>query len=208
MKKTIWVFALSSVMTLLSGLCAGQNAGALPIGIPKTDTGTHYIYDPGSLTHQGDSAPTVTLGEVNIVSFKTMEEWNQYYLYRSRIQKVMPYVKIAKELYTELHEKEGNSKRKDYRVYRKDVEKEMRSKFEKELKDLTIGQGQMLFKLINRETGNNSYAIIKELKGPLVAWFSQMMAKRYGYNLKDIYDPKQEKMIELIIKQMGPAYKV
>jgi hypothetical protein len=120
----------------------------------------------------------------------------------------MPYVKIAKELYAELNEKEETSKRREFRHYRKDLEKEMREKFEKELKDLTVGQGEMLFKLINRETGNNCYKIIKEIKGPVPAWFYQIIAKRWGYDLKDNYDPKKEKMIELIIKELGNNYKV
>ena len=119
----------------------------------------------------------------------------------------MPYVKIASELYVELREKEDTSKRRDYRHYRKDLEKEMRTKFEKELKDLTKGQGEMLFKLINRETGNNCYKLIKEVKGPVPAWMAQMLAKHWGYDLKETYDPEKEKMIELIIKQLGPNYK-
>ena len=155
-----------------------------------------------------DTIPTVYMHDVNIVYFKSSEEWMLYYKYKSRIQKVMPYVKIAKQLYAELKEEKENDKRRDYRHYRKDVEKEMREKFEKELKDLTIGQGEILFKLINRETGNNSYNIIKELKGGVTAWFYQLVGKHFGYDLKDQYDPQKEKMIETIIKEMGPAYKV
>lgn len=116
--------------------------------------------------------------------------------------------KIANQLYAELKEEKENEKKRVYRHYRKDVEKEMRTKFEKELKDLTTGQGEMLFKLINRETGNNSYFIIKELKGGVTAWFYQLVGKRYGYDLKDSYDPKKEKIIELIIRELGPAYNV
>jgi hypothetical protein len=117
-------------------------------------------------------------------------------------------VKIARDLYTELHEQEENSKKRDYRHYRKDVEKELRARFEKELKDLTKGQGEMLFKLINRETGNNCYNLIKDVKNPFTAWVSQILAKHYGYDLKENYDPEKEKMIELIIKQLGPNYKM
>lgn len=157
---------------------------------------------------QIDSIPIVYMHDVNIVFFKSSEEWMLYYKYKSRIQKVMPYVKIAKQLYAELKEEKENDKRREYRHYRKDVEKEMREKFEKELKDLTVGQGEMLFKLINRETGNNSYTIIKELKGGVTAWFYQLVGKHWGYDLKEQYDPQKEKMIETIIKEMGPAYKV
>lgn len=172
-----------------------------------SDTAVHYIYDAGSFSAT-DTMPTVNLREVSVVCFKTAEEWMMYYKYKSRIEKVMPYVKIANQLYVELKAEKEADKRREYRHYRKDVEKEMRTKFEKELKDLSTGQGEMLFKLLNRETGNNAYFIIKEIKGGVAAWFYQLVGKHYGYDLKEDYDPKKEKMIELIIRQMGPAYNV
>ena len=166
-----------------------------------------YIYQ-GREFAAGDTAPSVTLREVDIISFKDPKQWFEYYRTRNHVLTVMPYVKIAKELYTELHEKEETEKRKDFRHDRRDVEKEMRTKFEKELKDLTTSEGEVLFKLISRETGSNSYTLIKEMKGPMAVWFYQMVAKHWGYDLKKTYDPGQEKMIELVIKDLGPAYKI
>jgi Domain of unknown function (DUF4294) len=189
------VFALTQNQTSGNAINSKQHA----------DT-AKYIYNIGNLKTT-DSVPTVNLREVQIVTFKTQEEWAEYYRDKARIEKVMPYVKIARELYAELREKEDTSRRRDYRHYRKDLEKEMRTKFEKELKDLTTGQGEMLFKLINRETGNNCYKLIKDVKGPVPAWFAQMLARHWGYDLKENYDPEKEKMIELIIKQLGPNYK-
>lgn len=173
----------------------------------NTDTVIRYTEESAG-SNLTDTTPTITLREVNIVSFKTADEWMMYYKYKSRIQKVLPYVKIAKQLYIELKNEKEADKRSAYRHYRKDVEKEMRTKFEKELKDLTTGQGEMLFKLLNRETGNNAYFIIKEIKGGVTAWFYQLVGKRYGYNLKENYDPQKEKMIELIIREMGSNYNV
>ncbi|HRN94530.1 MAG: DUF4294 domain-containing protein [Chitinophagales bacterium] len=155
-----------------------------------------------------DTMQTYYLPEVDIVNFKTDDEWREYYQTYSRVKKVMPYVKIANQLYAELQNKEGNSKRSEYRHYRKDLEKEMRQKFEKELRNLSIGQGKVLVKLINRETGNNCYKIIKEVKGGFNAFVWQIVAKRYDYNLKENYDPQKEKMIELVIKQLGKEYNV
>jgi hypothetical protein len=191
----------------VSQFSMAQSNGNPPLVKTARDSGAHFIFDLGEIP-KTDSAPTVNFREVNIVTFKSAEEWNKYYTYKSRILTVMPYVKVAKQLYTELQEKEDTSRRRDYRRYRRELEKEMRGKFEKDLKDLTTGQGEMLFKLINRETGNNCYKIIKELKGPLPAWFYQTVAKRWGYDLKETYDPDREKMIELIIKELGPNYKV
>jgi hypothetical protein len=155
-----------------------------------------------------DTMQVYYLKEVDIVNFKTSDEWREYYQTMSRVKKVMPYVKIARQLYVELQMKEDASRRKEYRHYRKDVEKEMRQRFEKELKNLSINQGKMLVKLINRETGNNCYTIIKDVKGGFNAFVWQIVAKRYDYNLKENYDPQQEKMVELVIKQLGKEYQV
>ena len=178
--------------------------GAAPTHI---DTTTKPIFDIGNLP-KSDTVPNVNFPEVNIVTFKTNDEWMEYYRTKAQILKVLPYVRIAKQLYVELQEKEDTSTRREYRHYRKDLEKDMRSKFEKELKDLTTSQGEMLFKLVNRETGNNCYKTIKEIKGPFMAFFYQAVARHWGYDLKANYDPKKERMIELIIKELGPAYKI
>lgn len=178
-----------------------------PAGKVNPDSASKILYDIGNLP-KSDTVPNVNFPDVNIITFKTNEEWMEYYRTRARILKVMPYVRIAKQIYVELQQKEDTSSRREYRHYRNDLEKEMRAKFENELKDLTTSQGEMLFKLVNRETGNNCYRTIKEIKGPFMAWFYQVMARHWGYDLKDTYDPKKERMIELIIKELGPAYKI
>ena len=205
--KSVTIF----IAAVLISFSAVAQKGKLKIGSPEkeswADTSIKYVLDPGELSAT-DTMPTINLNDVTVVSFKTKEDWMMYYKYKSRIKKVMPYVKIAKELYAELQEEKSGSKKREYRHYRKDLEKEMRTKFEKELKDLSTSQGEMLFKLINRETGNNAFEIIKQVKGGFNAWLMQQLAKRWGYDLKDKYDPKKEKMIELIIKELGAEYKV
>ena len=201
---------LMLVLLGISLVSLGQTVG-IPRGlgtVQHNDTAQNKnLYNIGNLP-KTDTVPVVNFPDVNILTFKTNEEWLEYYRTRARILKVLPYVRVAKGLYVELRENEDTSSRRVYRHYRKDMEKEMRAKFEAELKDLTISEGKTLFKLINRETGNNSYRIIKELKGSFMAWFYQTIARHWGYDLKENYDPKNEKMIELIIKELGPAYKI
>lgn len=206
MKATTALLLLTFSYTLTSAQSKSTTERPNTNGAKKDTAKAGYVYDAGEFNE--DSIPTIQIRDVNIVSFKSKEDWMMYYKYKSRIVKVMPYVKIAKQLYVELEAEKEAKKRGQYRKYRKDVEKEMRTKFEKELKNLTTGQGEMLFKLLNRETGNNAYALIKDVKGGPTAWFYQIIAKRYGYDLKDKYDPTQEKMIELIIKELGPAYNI
>jgi hypothetical protein len=155
-----------------------------------------------------DTAINITLRDVTVFQFRNPDDEKEYYLSLSRIRKVLPYVKMAKQLYVDVSDKKENEKKKDYRHYRKDLEKEMRDKFEKELRDLTIGQGKVLVKLINRETGNNCYEIIKDVKGGFSAFAWQIVARHYDYNLKEKYDPKKEWILEMAIRTLGAEYSV
>lgn len=155
-----------------------------------------------------DTAVNVTLKDVTVFQFRNPDDEREYWLSVNRIRKVLPYVKMAKQLYLDVSDKKENEKKKDYRHYRKDIEKEMREKFEKELRDLTIGQGKVLVKLINRETGNNCYEIIKDVKGGFSAFTWQIVAKHYDYNLKEKYDPKKEWIMEMAIRSLGAEYSV
>lgn len=203
MKSQVAILLLLSVQ-----IATAQNRGKINGNTTTAqDEPVKYVTDT-SRNGNIDTVATINLSDVNVIAFKSKDDWMMYYKYKSRIIKVMPYVKIANQLYAELKAEKENDSKRGYRHYRKDVEKEMRTKFEKELKDLSVGQGEMLFKLLNRETGNNAYYIIKELKGGVTAWFYQLVGKRYGYDLKENYDPEKEKMIELIIRELGPAYNV
>ncbi len=76
----------------------------------------------------------------------------------------------------------------------------MIGQFENPLRKLTFSQGRMIIKLIDRETGNTSYDLIKDYKGGFSAFFWQSVARVFGSNLKDEYDgDREDKMIEHII---------
>lgn len=160
------------------------------------------------VTGVSDTLLFITLPEIPVVTFKDKNEQMEFNKTLSRVRKVMPYVKIAKQLYANLLMHKEDGKKRIYRQYRKDLEKEMRDNFEKELKNLSVYQGMVLVKLINRETGDNCYDIIKEIKGGFSAFGWQIVAKHYHYDLKEKYDPQKERMIELAIKSLGSKYDV
>lgn len=149
---------------------------------------------------------TVSLREVNYVTFKNPEDQMEFYKDLSRIRAVLPYVKVSKRLYAELKAQKEADGRREYRHYRKDLETDMKNKFEKELKNLTISQGKVMVKLINRETGNNCFKIIKEIKGGFSAWTWQIVARHYSYDLKEEYDPHKEWILEQAIRVLGSEY--
>ena len=84
----------------------------------------------------------------------------------------------------------------------KQAENEIENKFGPSLKKLNRSQGKILLRLIDRETGNDSYALVKELRGSFRAAFYQTLGKLFGYNLRSKYDPtnnEEDRIIERII---------
>ena len=117
------------------------------------------------------------------------------------LKKAYPYAQIAgvklKELDDHLVTLDSEKEQKDYIDQ---AEKEIMDQFEKEVKKLTVTQGIILVKLIDRETGRTSYQVIKELKGGITAFFWQGIARIFGNNLKTEYDPvDQDRIIEDIV---------
>ncbi len=107
-----------------------------------------------------------------------------------KIKKVYPYAKLAAIELDKYNEKFVDIKSdREKRKYIKMVEKQLFNKYEKSFKKLTISEGRYLMLLIDRETGDTSYELIKELKGSLPALFWQGIARVFGNSLKDEYDP-------------------
>lgn len=153
----------------------------------------------------GDTIPLVTLDEVSVFSksFKTAEERSAFDKLKKNTYKVYPYVETAVQIYNEMQSDLSQiDKRRQQKRYINEREAELREKFEKEIRDLNHSQGQVLIKLINRETGNNCYEIIKDMKGSVVAFFWNLAGKRYDYNFKEAYKPEENKDLEFIVEMM------
>ncbi|PKP34668.1 MAG: DUF4294 domain-containing protein [Bacteroidetes bacterium HGW-Bacteroidetes-17] len=151
----------------------------------------------------GDTIPVVQLNEVNVSAYRIVEknEFRQMTRLIRNIKKVYPYAKIAG-----LKLKEYNDillqtpDEKEQKKILKRAEQELKDEFGEDLKKLTFSQGKILIKLIDRETGNCSFDLVKELRGGFTAFFYQAFARIFGYNLKEKYDPKgEDSIIELIV---------
>ena len=111
---------------------------------------------------------------------------------------------ILNDMNTKLTGVTNNSARKDYIKTR---EKDLKKEFTDPLSNLSIYQGKVLMKLINRQTGNNCYDIIKEYKGGLTARFYQTVAFFFSSNLKQSYDAGgNDNEIEMILKEVCRTY--
>ena len=153
-------------------------------------TGT-VVY--GRIDENGDTTLIVFLPEVNIdlmQRYLQITETNKGRRLANNVKTVYPYAKLAgakmQEYDSILAHVSDKSERS--RLMRQ-AEKEISDQYTAELKNLTITQGLILVRLIDRETGNTSYQVVQELRGKVRAFFYQGFARLWGYNLKTEYDP-------------------
>lgn len=138
---------------------------------------------------------------------KYIKEWNRL---RNAVYVTYPYAKIAGSTINDITAQLINvSSKGERKKYIKSREKELKNQFSDPLSNLSVYQGKILMKLINRQTGNNCYDIIKEYKGGLNARFYQTVAWFVGGNLKQDWDLKENKLdrdIENIVKEIDGTW--
>ena len=166
----------------------------------NTDTAKHKsFYFVNYNVINGDTVPYITLKETTISANRkagSKKYQREYDKTMRNVIKTYPYAKIAGDLIKEFDSqmaKLDNDLQKKY--YLKSAEEKLKKEFEGELKKMTVSQGKVLIKLIDRETGNTSYELIQELKGNFSAFMWQGLARIFGENLKDDFDPQGEDAI-------------
>lgn len=126
----------------------------------------------------------------NVKDSLSDEDKKQLYLLRRRVLKVYPYAKIAAERLTMLNTNMAKLKSdKDKKRYAKMVENYLEDEFTEQLKKLSHKEGQILVKLIYRQTGKTTFDLIKEQKSGWKAFWSAKVARVFKINLKTGYTP-------------------
>ena len=151
-----------------------------------------------------DTLPHVDLSQIDIFAkarFKTKGEEQQYWRLVWRVKRVYPYAKEAARLYIKYQtDVPRDAKGRDRRAYVKKAEDELMALYGPKLKQMSISDGRILIKLIDRETHTTSYDLIDDVKGGIPAFFWQGVARVFGNNLKSQYDPYgEDRQIEQII---------
>lgn len=172
----------------------------------------HYGEGEGKVIHHypttrlddGEIVPWFPIDDVVVTArrtFKTEEDRLRYLRLERNVLRVLPYAIYAQKRYEQLDRELAlvSSKREEQRLI-KACEQEIKNKFNAEIKNLSVSQGKILIKLVQRQTGNTSYELVKEMKGGLSAFFYQSVAKVFGHNLKSVYDPEEDYEIENIIR--------
>lgn len=155
----------------------------------------------------GYMIPWIILKEVTVYgnrTFSSPEAQIAYNRLKYNVLKVMPYALYAKRRYQKLERDLAvTADKKQQKQLVKVCDVEIKNMFNTEVKELTITQGQILTKLIDREIGRTTYDIIKETKGGFAAFSYQLIARVVGHNLKNTYNASEDRDIESIIVNSG-----
>lgn len=194
MKK--WLFL--NILLLISLNFWGQDTITYPPQKPKHG---YLVY---LAVIDGDTMPLIRLRTITIIPprvFKNERERRRYTRLIRNLKKALPYAKIAQTKLLVINQNlEKIPKKNDRKKYLKQQERIMKKQYGPELKNLTISQGRLLIKLIDRETNNTSYELIKQFRGSFSAFVWQSVARVFGENLKDEYNATEEdKYIEEIL---------
>ncbi len=164
-----------------------------------------YIDENGDTIPQGYLEPVAVYAKM---SEKMRKQWAEWTRLRNAIYVTYPYAKAAGKIMNDINSQLVNvSDKKKRKAIIKSREKDLKREFSDKVKNLSVYQGKVLMKLINRETGNNCYEIIHEYKGGFTATMWQTVAVIFGSNLKQAYDPGgNEKPYEMIVRDVERMY--
>ncbi len=120
-------------------------------------------------------------------------DWRRYYKLVYNFNKVYPYALVGRKMMAQVDSTIAAdvSKRSERNRYINDVEKELFRLFEKDIRNMTITQGLVLMRLVDRECGMSAYDIVKTYENGLAANFWQLVARLFSQNLKTRYDPSK-----------------
>mgnify|MGYP002624679860 CR=1 FL=1 len=202
MRKFFKILLLSTLLSPLANVAAqAQDSGvALPSVLKRAVAKWGYTVDAN-----GDTIYKVIMNNIIVYpaeTFKNKEEEEIYWRTVRDVRKTLPYAKLINRTLQETYEYiETFSTQKEKEDYLKRFEKEVFNQYKPEMKKLTKNQGKTLIKLVNRETNQKSYYIIKAFMGTFRAGFWQTFGRFFGVNMKDGYAPssnRKDAMLERI----------
>ena len=155
----------------------------------------------------GDTLVLVTLDPAFVAGpreFKTERDRRKYQRLERKVVKVYPYAYAAGMLMQAYDQELASLKTdRERKKYLQNAEDALKAQFEGELRNMTVSEGILLIKLIDRQTGDTSYGLIQDLKGNFSAFMWQGVARLFGHNLKDRYDAEaNEADIESIVRDI------
>ena len=213
MKRNILILAIAVILTALTGAQAHAAPAvhdpldniSLPSVLQKTYAGYYHFIEPST----GDTLAMIVFNPIIIYPrerFRNKAEEKQYWKMVRDVKKTLPYAKLISSTLLETYEYiDTYQTQKQKQAYLTRFEKELFNQYKPQMNKMTKNQGKLLIKLINRETNQSSYSILKAFLGTFRAGFWQTFSKFFGASLKAGYHPNKDKkdaMIERICVQV------
>ena len=194
MKSTIL-----NIIVLLFALSSAIHAEA------QTDERRAYIV--GAAAHKGETIPHIQLPTVHIfppMTFRNREERRRYDRLVFDVKKTLPLATEIRKIIIETYETlQILPDEKAQKQHLDKLEKELKETYTPKMKKLSLRQGKLLIKLVDRQCDNNAYQLIKLFMGPFKAVFYQSFASMFGASLKKSYDPTgEDSLIERVVIQV------
>lgn len=155
------------------------------------------------VTAEGDTLNQFMLPAVYVfpaLKFANKKEEKFYWKTVRDVKRTLPYAKAIGITLQEINDEMKDMTEKKRKAYMKSQEDKLLGKYEPELKKLTLSQGKMLIRLVDRECERTSYELIKDYRGGIRAFFWQGFARLFGANLKSTYEKdSNDKIVERVI---------
>lgn len=203
---------LQNIFYVLISLLALQNVAIAqqamnPLTVPHYGEGTPetVAYYGTTKLETGEVLPWFPIETVYVTRnkvWKSVTDKERYLRLKRNVLRVLPYAIYAQKRYEQLDRDLALAhSKKEEKALIKACEREIKEKINNEVKNLSISQGKILIKLIERQTGNTSYDLVKDMRGSISAFVYQGVARMFGHNLKSTYDPQEDFEIENIIRE-------
>jgi hypothetical protein len=199
MYRFIYISSLLFVALLLTGISS--------VSAQESRYGVNDTIITQAIVYNGDTIELKTLENVAVyvrLNEAQMSDKAKYNRLRNAVYVTYPYARRAGIIMNDINANLVNiASKKNRKKYIHSREKELKKEFTTPLTNLSIYQGKVLMKLINRETGNNCYEIIKEYKGSVNARLYQTVAFFFNSNLKQAYDAQNDdQLVEKFVKEV------
>ncbi len=181
MKKILQTAALSALLAFFAiPECGAQiRAGDfLPYEVVGEDTVFFDVLDASRIMRKGKG--------------KKSRDWQKYYRLVYNFNKVYPYALVGRKMMAQVDSTIAAdvTRKSERNSYINNVERELLRLFEKDIRTMTVSQGAVLLRLVDRECGMSGFEIIKDYESGFAANFWQLIAKIFSHDLKTRYDPE------------------
>lgn len=200
MAYTMKIFIMVSLHITAQAIYAQQELSLPPLpATGKGDTIPHAI-----TLYDGEWILYKRLEDIVLTSKISLEQYKEWIRLERAVKKVFPYAKmIGAKILSMRQEMDKLPSKQAKRNYLQSKEKDLMATFMPVLKKMSRFQGQVLIKLVNRESGNSCYEMLKEYKGGFAAGIWEAFANLFGNTLKAAYEPDnnlQDRHIELLVQ--------